>query len=40
MQKIRVDKGINIYKLTQLSDVSENYVQSIEKNQSQPFIVI
>ena len=40
LQKIRTDKGISVYKLAQLSDVSENYIHSIEKNQSQPSIAI
>lgn len=40
LQKLRLSKGISVYKLAQLSDVSENYIHSIEKNLSQPSIAI
>lgn len=40
LQELRLSKGISVYRLAQLSDVSENYIHSIEKNMSQPSIAI
>lgn len=40
LKKLRLNKHISVYKLSKLSDVSENYIHAVEKNTSQPSIAI
>lgn len=37
---LRESKKISVYKLSKLSDISENYIRTIEKGHSQPSIHI
>lgn len=39
-QELRKSKGISVYKLSKLSDVSENYIHAIEKGGNQPSVEI
>jgi len=39
-KNIRIEKGISIYQLSKDSDVSENYIRTIEKGTSQPSVAI
>ena len=40
LAKLRRDKQISVYKLSQLSDVSINYIRRVEKGESIPSIEI
>ena len=40
LQFLRKQKKISVYKLAQLSDISESYIHSIEKSQNQPSIAV
>ncbi|MFI3200151.1 MAG: helix-turn-helix transcriptional regulator [Eubacteriales bacterium] len=37
---LRQSKNISIYKLSKMSDISENYIRTIEKGRSQPSIQV
>lgn len=37
---LRKSKNLSIYKLSKMSDISENYIRTIEKGRSQPSIHI
>lgn len=37
---LRKSKDISVYKLSKLSDISENYIRTIEKGESQPSVLI
>jgi transcriptional regulator with XRE-family HTH domain len=37
-KKLRTSKDISVYRLSKLSDVSENYIHSIEKGLKQPTV--
>lgn len=37
---LRVAKGYSVYKLSKISDVSENYIRTIEKGSSQPSVLV
>lgn len=39
-QGLRKSKGMSVYKLSKLSDVSENYIHAIEKGGNQPSVEI
>jgi len=39
-KKLRTDKNYSVYKLSKISDVSENYIRSIEKGSAQPSVLI
>lgn len=39
-QKLRIDKRFSVYRLSKLSDVSENYIHKIEKGLNQPSVYI
>lgn len=39
-KNLRKAKGITVYRLSKLSDVSENYIRTIEKGNSQPSVAI
>ena len=39
-KSLRIAKGFSIYKLSKLSDVSENYIHKIEKGESLPSVFI
>ena len=39
-QELRKSRGISVYKLSKLSDVSENYIHTIEKGGNQPSVYI
>lgn len=39
-QELRKSKGMSVYKLSKLSDVSENYIHAIEKGGNQPSVEI
>lgn len=39
-QELRKAKGISVYKLSKLSEVSENYIHAIEKGGNQPSVEI
>lgn len=38
--KLRTEKGFSVYKLSKLSDVSENYIHKIEKGESLPSVFV
>lgn len=40
LQSIRLAKGISVYRLAQISEVTEHYIHAIENNKSQPSIMI
>ncbi len=40
LREIRTAKKMSVYKLSKLSDISENYIHAIEKGKSQPSIVV
>lgn len=40
LKKLRESRGISIYKLTKISDVSENHIRLIERGESQPSIQV
>lgn len=40
LQSIRSAKGISVYRLSQISEVTEHYIHAIENNKSQPSIMI
>lgn len=37
---LRIAKGYSVYKLSKISDVSENYIRTIEKGNSQPSVFV
>lgn len=37
---LRTEKGFSIYKLSKLSDVSENYIHKIERGESLPSVFV
>lgn len=37
---LRKSKDLSIYKLSKISDISENYIRTIEKGASQPSVLI
>ena len=39
-KKLRADKKYSVYKLSKISDVSENYIRSIEKGSNRPSVFI
>jgi len=39
-KELRTAKGYSVYKLSKESDVSENYIRSIEKGKSQPSVMV
>ena len=39
-KELRTSKGYSVYKLSKESDVSENYIRSIEKGKSQPSVLV
>lgn len=39
-KELRTAKNFSVYKLSKASDVSENYIRSIEKGKSQPSVLI
>ena len=39
-KKLRTAKGYSVYKLSKISDVSENYIRTIERGKSQPSVLI
>ena len=39
-QALRKSKGLSVYRLSKLSDVSENYIHAIEKGGNQPSVMI
>lgn len=40
LKKLRTEQGLSVYRLSRLSDVSENYIRTIEGGQSQPSVQI
>ena len=40
LKKLRNDRGISVYRLSTLSDVSQNYIRAVEKGKSQPSVYI
>lgn len=40
LKKLRLARGLSVYRLAALSDVSQNYIRDIEKGKSQPSIYI
>ena len=40
LARLRKDKQISVYKLSQLSDVSINYIRRVEKGESVPSIAM
>lgn len=40
LRKLRMDKGLSVYKLSRLTEISENHIHSIERGKSQPSIAI
>lgn len=39
LKQLREDKDISIYKLSRITDVSENHIRSIEHGKSQPTVL-
>lgn len=39
-QQLRKSKDMSVYRLSKLSDVSENYIHTIEKGNNQPSVAI
>lgn len=37
---LRVAKGYSVYKISKISEVSENYIREIEKGKSQPSVLV
>lgn len=40
LKKLRTDQGVSVYRLSRLSDVSENYIRTVEKGNNQPSVQI
>ena len=40
LTEIRIDKELSVYKLSKISEVSENYIHEIEKGIKQPSVFI
>ena len=40
LKELRLAKGISVYKLSKITDISENHIHGIEKGFNQPSIVI
>ena len=40
LRKLRKDKGLSVYKLSRLTEISENHIHNIEKGKCQPSIAI
>ena len=40
LQALRKSKGMSVYKLSKLSDVSENYIRTIKKGKNQPSVAV
>lgn len=40
LKKLRTEQGVSVYRLARLSDVSENYIRTIEKGNNQPSVQI
>lgn len=40
LKDVRVSKGLSVYKLSQLSDVSTTYIHEIEKGKKQPTVEV
>lgn len=39
-QELRIAKGYSVYKLSKISEVSQNYIRTIEKGDSQPSVFV
>lgn len=39
-RELRSSRGVSVYKLSKISDVSENYIHRIEKGENQPSVEI
>lgn len=39
-QQLRKQKGVSVYKLSKITDISENHIHSIERGESQPSVMI
>lgn len=39
-KQLRTAKELSVYKLSKLSDISENYIHKIEKGQNQPSVYV
>ncbi len=40
LKKLRTDQGVSVYRLARLSEVSENYIRTIERGNNQPSVQI
>lgn len=40
LKKLRTEQGVSVYRLARLSEVSKNYIRTIEKGNNQPSVEI
>lgn len=40
LKNLRLSKGISVYRLSHMTDISQNHIRSIEKGSSQPSILM